>query len=132
MESTDFFEYVNALSGTPFLQFQSFSKIRNNQNMALAQQNKQNMMIVSPDDMNNPDFNLVSSYGVQICAFNFFNKNSKLQYAIQQFQTKRTAFILKPASLRYIPVTIPTPPVSAPELSYQQREIRSDFYSFKI
>ena len=42
------------------------------------------------------------------------------------------AFALKPANLRYIPVTIPAPTPQNPALSYQKRTITSDYYSFSV
>ena len=132
LEGSEFFEYVNAITGSPFLQMLDYDSVKNTQNMNLANENKQNMMIVTPDDINNPNFNLVSSYGAQICAFNFYNKDSQLDYAIQRFKSKRTAFILKPASLRFVPSTIVVPPVSPSSHSYGPRVTVTDFYEINF
>jgi hypothetical protein len=41
------------------------------------------------------------------------------------------AFILKPERLRYVPVTIPKPTPQDPALSYQTRDVGTDYYNFK-
>ena len=48
------------------------------------------------------------------------------------FNQNRTAFVLKPDRLRYIPITIPLPPPQDPAVSYATRTIESDFYKFDI
>ena len=40
------------------------------------------------------------------------------------------AFALKPADLRYQPVTVPAPTPQLPEYSYATRNASTDFYSF--
>jgi hypothetical protein len=42
------------------------------------------------------------------------------------------AFCLKPNTLRYQPVTIPTPNTQNPANSYATRKASSDYYSFKF
>jgi hypothetical protein len=48
------------------------------------------------------------------------------------FDENGYAFVLKPESLRYIPVTIDLPPPQNPELAYATRTVQSDFYKFNI
>ena len=42
------------------------------------------------------------------------------------------AFDLKPADLRYTPVTIPDPEPQKQEYDYASRPVSSDYYSFKM
>jgi hypothetical protein len=42
------------------------------------------------------------------------------------------AFALKPADLRYEPVTIPSPTPQNPDYSYATRTASTDYYSFKF
>ena len=44
----------------------------------------------------------------------------------------RSAFVLKPKELRFVPVTIPIPEPQDPKLSFATRSIKSDFYHYKI
>ena len=42
------------------------------------------------------------------------------------------AFDLKPAELRYTPVTIPDPEPQKQEYDYASRPVSTDYYSFKM
>jgi len=93
------------------------------------------MSIVLPDwsaNDTNPNFNIARQYGCQLIAMSFQNFDSNLEHYNQFFDGEKTAFVLKPKELRFIPKTIPIPPLSPPEYSYASRPIKSDFYDFKI
>jgi hypothetical protein len=55
-----------------------------------------------------------------------------MEYYDEFFDDAGSAFVLKPVSLRYVPVTInvPSPPPEA--YSYKERSVESDYYSFTI
>ena len=46
------------------------------------------------------------------------------------FDRASYAFSLKPADLRYVPVTIPDPVPQNPDYSYSTRDVSTDYYSF--
>jgi len=48
------------------------------------------------------------------------------------FDRSGYAFALKPADLRYTPVTIATPTPQNPAYSYATRTTSTDFYSFNV
>ena len=58
--------------------------------------------------------------------------DSSLEFYNELFDKAGSAFVLKPLELRYIPVTIPVPPPPNPALSYEKRDIKSDYYNFTI
>ena len=131
-EKTKIWEYVNMVSGSPFLSVMSSEDLRTQNTSNILNQNKQNMMIVYPDGPTNFNIGLPQHYGVQISAMNYFNNDSYLQQANSQFKTSRYAFQLKPDSQRFVPVTYKTPPTSAERTSFQPRKIQTDYYSITI
>lgn len=131
-EKTKLWEYVNMVSGSPFLSVMSSEDLRTQNTSNILNQNKQNMMISYPSTPANYNIGLPQHYGVQISAMNYFNNDSFLEQANSQFKSSRYAFDLKPESQRYIPVTFKTPPISQPKTSFQPRKIETDYYSITI
>ena len=134
-QKTKLDEYVNMGSGTPHMRIMHYEQLKYTQDLTLTDFNKQNMSIVLPDwsaNDTNPNFNIARQYGVQLIAMSFQNYDSNLEHYNEFFDGEKTAFVLKPDNLRYIPVTIPVPPLSPPEYSFASRPIKSDFYDFKI
>ena len=64
------------------------------------------------------------------------DRSAKIVVNIQEndsfFNKSGYAFCLKPDRLRYIPVIIPDATPQNPALSFQTREVKADYYSFKI
>jgi hypothetical protein len=134
-QKTKLDEYINIGSGAPFMRIIHYEELKYTQDLNLKTFNKQNMSIVLPDwsaNDTNPNFNIARQYGCQLIAMSFQNFDSNLEHYNQFFDEKQTAFVLKPKELRFIPKTIPIPPLSPPEYSYASRPIKSDFYDFKI
>ena len=93
------------------------------------------MTIVLPDvniDDTNPNFNIARNYGCQFIGMSFQNYDTNLEHYNEFFDSNKTAFVLKPKPLRFIPLTIEKPPPQKPEYSYKTRPIKSDYYSYKI
>ena len=93
------------------------------------------MSIVLPDISpynTNLNFNLVRQYGCQFIGMSYQNFDSQIEHYNEFFDSNRSAFVLKPANLRFIPITIPIPPPAPKEYSYATRDVKSDFYSYKI
>ena len=65
----------------------------------------------SPD---NPSSAIAMKYGCQFIAMCFQDRNSDLKYYNSYFNNAGSAFVLKPESLRYVPVTVAVPE-EAPE-----------------
>ena len=135
-QQTPLDEYVNIASYSVFLRSYAFNQIKNIQDFnELIEFNKKNMTIVTPDktsSISNPSSAIAMTYGCQLVAMSLQKKGTNLNYYNKFFEDQNSAFVLKPANLRFIPVTIPTPPPPDPKLSYEQRDIKSNYYNFKI
>ena len=62
----------------------------------------------------------------------FQNYDTNLEYYNAFFDKQKAAFVLKPAKLRYIPVTIPQPTPPPKDYSYETRTLKTDYYSYNI
>lgn len=135
-EQTALDEYVNIASYSAFLRSYSFGQLKNIQDFnELIEFNKQKMSIVIPDKSSNSKNvapALAMTYGCQFVGMPLQLRNTSTDYYNKYFNDQTSAFVLKPPELRYIPVTIPTPPPPDPKLSYQKREIETDYYKFDI
>ena len=112
-----------------------FKEVKYTQDLNLTNFNKKNMSVVLPDTQvndNNPNFNIARTYGCQFIGMSFQNYDVNLQHYNEFFDSNRSAFVLKPKELRFIPVTIPVPEPQDPKLSYATRNIKSDFYNYNI
>jgi len=135
-EQTSLDEYVNISSGSVFMRSYKYNQVKNVQDMnELIEYNKKNMTIVLPDlskNNNNPSSSITMKYGCQLIGLSFQNFDKNMEYYSLLFDEAGYAFILKPESLRYIPLTIPDPITQNPELSYKTRNISEDYYKFNI
>jgi hypothetical protein len=129
-------EYVNIASTSVFMRALRFHDVKYTPDMQeLIEYNKKHMSIVLPDlstNINNPPATLSLNYGCQMVALSFQSFDASLEFYNEMFETAASAFVLKPAQLRYIPVTIPIPPPPNPAYSYETRPIKDDYYSFSI
>ena len=129
-------EYVNIASNSVFMRALRFHDVKYTPDMQeLIEFNKKNMSIVLPDlssNNNNPSSTLSLNYGCQMVALSLQSFDSSLEYYNEMFDLAGSAFVLKPAELRFIPVTIPTPPPPNPAYSYEKRDIKADYYAFTI
>ena len=129
-------EYVNIASNSVFMRAIRFHDVKYTPDMnELIDYNKKNMSIVLPDlstSIKNPSAILSMNYGCQMVALSLQSYDANLEYYNELFDTAGSAFILKPAELRFIPVTIPKPPPPNPAYSYEKRDIKSDYYEFTI
>jgi hypothetical protein len=135
-EDTNLKEYCNIASNSIFMRALRNYDIQYNPNIdELTYYNRKNMTIVMPD-LSSDDINygagLAMSYGCQMIGMNMQNFDSNMEYYDIIFDENGSAFKLKPKALRYIPVTIDQPTPQDPKLSYANRNVESDFYSFNI
>ena len=125
--SSALYEYVNIASNAPFLRSLRYSDVLYSPDTKeLTGYNKQNMSIVLPDlssKNKNHSAALAMSYGCQMIGMCFQNFDANLEYYTRMFDNAGSAFILKDAKYRYIPIFIPIPAVNPPEWSYKPREL---------
>ena len=135
-ESTPLNEYVNMASNSMFLRASRAYDIKYTPDAnELIEYNKKYMTISMPDLSaydTNVDTSLHMKYGIQCIGMCFQNFDSNMEYYSLFFDKAGHSFALKPAELRYVPLTIPKPTPQDPALSYAPRETKSDFYSFSI
>jgi hypothetical protein len=134
LENTDFMEYVNLTSNSMFMRAYKYNDVKNNPDIEeLTEYNKRNMTIVFPDngtDPNNPNITLCQAAGCQMVAMRYQYVDNYLLQNTSFFDNSGYAFTLKPQELRYVPVTIEEPIKQDPALSYETRNVTTDFYSF--
>ena len=134
-QKTKLDEYINMTSGSPFMRSLQFQEVKFTQDLMLKSFNKKNMSIVLPDwsaHDTNPNFNIARQYGCQMIGMSFQNFDGNLEHYNAFFDGNKTAFVLKPEELRFVPLTIKVPPKSPPAYSYQARPIKSDYYNYRI
>jgi len=135
-EDTALDEYVNIASNSVFMRALRYYDVKYTPDMQeLIEFNKKNMTIAIPDlstNAENPSSSLAMKYGCQMVAIAFQTFDTNMEYYDEFFDNEGSAFVLKPVSLRYVPVTIdiPAPPPEA--YSYKERSVESDYYSFTI
>jgi hypothetical protein len=134
LENQDFLEYVNLTSNSAFMRAYDYYNVKNNPDtQELTEYNKRNMTIVLPDNGTspaNPSGVLCRNYGCQMIAMRYHLVDNFLLENAQFFDGSSYAFALKPADLRYQPVTIPNPTPQNPAYSYATRNSSTDYYSF--
>ena len=129
-------ELVNFTSGSLFLQSLRDYDVRFTPSASeLINSNKKNMSLTMPDlnkDDTNMDPAIHFKMGCQIICMNFQNVDSYLVYYLEEFNTQGSAFILKPSSLRYIPLMAKEPVKQDPKLSYAPKEIKKPYFKHTI
>jgi len=136
LQNQDFLEYVNLTSNSVFMRGYNYYDIKNNQDtQELTDFNKRCMTIVFPDkgvSPSNPSGILCRAYGCQMIAMRYQTVDNLLMENASFFDNCGYAFCLKPANLRYEPVTIPNPTPQNPAYSYATRNSTTDYYSFNF
>lgn len=129
-------EYVNLTSNSMFMRSLRYRDVKFTPDMQeLIDYNKKNMTMCLPDlgdNPINPSSSLAMKYGCQLVAMSFQKMDANMLYYNKLFNEEGSSFILKPESLRYKPITIDIPDPPPKEYSYEEREIKSDFYNFKM
>jgi len=136
LESRDFLEYVNMTSNSVFMRAYDYYNVKNNPDInELTEFNKRGITIALPDkgvNPANPSGLLCREAGCQMVAMRYQYVDNQLEENAVFFDMCGYAFCLKPARLRYIPVTIAAPTPQKPEYSYATRGVSSDYYSFSV
>lgn len=136
IENQNLLEYINLTSNSVFMRAYNYYDVKNNPDInELTDFNRTGMTIVFPDnDTNpaNPSGYFTRECGCQMTAMRFQYVDNYLEESTAFFDQCGYAFCLKPAYLRYIPVTIPKPTPQNPENSYQTRNVGTDYYNFNF
>ena len=136
LECPEFYKFVNMTSNSVYMRALHYYDIKYTPDMnELIAFNKQNMTIGMPDKGSNPENPsslVMREMGCQLLAMRYQKVDVNVEENDVFFDENGYAFVLKPENLRYIPVTIPTPPPQNPQLSFATRDVSSDFYSFNI
>ena len=136
LECQEFYEYVNMTSNSLFMRALHYYDIAYTPDMnELIEYNKRCMTIGMPDkgpDPENPSAIVLRETGTQMLAMRYQLFDTNLEESDMMFDLQGYAFVLKPESLRYIPVVIDAPPPQKAAVSYATQPISSDFYKFDI
>jgi len=136
LENIDLLEYVNITSNSIFMREYDFYGVKNNPDInELTDFNRRGMTIVLPDSgasPSNPSGMTCRASGCQMVAMRYQLVDNYLMENALFFDRAGYAFALKPADLRYEPVTIPAPTPQNPDYSYATRSASTDYYSFKF
>lgn len=135
-ESTKFDEYVNICSNSMFMRALRNYNVKYTPDMnELIDYNKKQMTITMPDlgpNDTNSAASLHMKYGCQFVGMCYQNYDANMEFYETFFAEKNSAFVLKPENLRYEVVKVKVPPPQNPDLSYAPRNVKSDYYNFKI
>ena len=136
LQNEDFMEFVNMTSNSMFMRALNYYDVQYSPDITELQEfNKLNMTIVFPDmgaDPDNPNPIVCRESGCQMVAMRYQRIDSYLENNTEFFDNNGYAFQLKPANLRYQPVTIPDPTPQNPALSYKTRTEKTDYYEFNF
>lgn len=136
LECAPLYKFVNMTSNSVFMRALHYDAVRYSPDMnELIEFNKQNMTIAMPDRgaaPANPSAVVLRETGCQMLAMRYPLVDASVEENDAFFDEHGTAFVLKPESLRYVPVTLPLPPPQDPGLSYAKRTVQSDYYKFEI
>ena len=136
IENEKLLEYVNMTSNSIFMREYNYYNVKNTPDInELTEFNRRGMTIVTPDtgsDPANPSGMVCRASGCQMVAMRYqFVDNNLMENALF-FDRSGYAFALKPADLRYEPITVPAPTPQNPEYSYATRNSSTDYYSFNF
>jgi len=136
LDCANLMEYVNLTSNSLYCRLiNNFTMINSQDQQELLEFNKRTVTIVTPDvgiNKNNPDINKSKLLGIQFNANNFYQKDTSLNNSLNMFNNTGCAFILKPAEMRYYPITITVPSQNPPSYSFNSREIKTKFMELSI
>jgi len=136
LENKYLLEFVNLTSNSIFMRALRYYDVKNTPDInELQEYNRRCMTIVLPDkgaNPTNPSGILCREAGCQMVAIRYQYVDNFLKENAFFFDNCSYAFCLKPQRLRYEPVKIALPTPQNPELSYQTRNVTTDYYSFNF
>jgi hypothetical protein len=136
LKCQNFLEYVNMTSNSLYMRALSYYDVQYTPDLnELIEYNKSCMTLALPNNLSNPPNMsgiLARETGTQFCAMRYQLFDTFLEENELFFDNESYAFVLKPANLRFSIITVDTPPPQDPSLSYSQRTVTSNYYSFNI
>ena len=138
IRATKMDELTNIMGNSAFLHSLSYNDIIYTPDMdEMIDYNKKNMTFgypnLSHESTNKTDTFKIRQAGVQMVAMCFQTNDLHLRTYNQRFETVvGHAFELKPAELRYIPVTVEEPKTMNPDLSYGYKTYETNYYNFDL
>ena len=136
LDNTDLMEFCNLMTNSINCRLITNYEMKNSPDQnELIDFNKKSMTIVTPDvgaNSSNPNILTANLLGIQLTAINFSNQDTFYTNTFNFFNDSGTAFILKPADLRYTPLSIQVPNNPPPGYSIAPREVSSRYYNFNI
>ena len=136
LDNTDLMEFCNLMTNSINCRLITNYEMKNSPDQnELIDFNKKSMTIVTPDvgaNSSNPNILTANLLGIQLTAINFSNQDTFYTNTFNFFNDSGTAFILKPADLRYTPLSIQVPNNPPPGYSFAPREVSSRYYNFNI
>ena len=138
IRATKMDELTNIMGNSAFLHSLSYNDIIYTPDMdEMIDYNKKNMTFgypnLSHESTNKTDTHKIREAGVQMVAMCFQTNDIHLRNYNQRFDTVvGYAFELKPARLRYIPVTAEEPKTMNPDLSYGYKTYETNYYNFDL
>ena len=100
---TSLFEFVNIVSGGPFMTIERYTAAKNGDIIANVAANKKNLAMVLPDVSprdKNPDPYVCFNSGIQFIGMNVQNYDANLEYYNAKFGDAGKAIMLKPRDQR--------------------------------
>jgi hypothetical protein len=136
VESSKLDEYMNLGGNSVFCRELSYNDVVFTTDMnELIDFNRKNVTICMPNlstKAANYDSSVAFPFGVQMCAMCFQTDDDNLTAYNELFNSAGHAFIMKPADLLYVPVTVdPLPPLDK-SLSYGYTNHASEYYNFNL
>lgn len=137
IRATKMEELTNMMGNSAFLHSLSYNDILYTPDMdEMIDFNKKNMTFAYPnlshESKNKTNSENIMNFGVHMVAMCFQNQDIHLKTYAEMFNKHGYAFMLKPAKLRYIPVTAEEPKTMDPELSYGYKTYETNYYNFDL
>jgi hypothetical protein len=125
-------EYTNMISNSHCMRLQRFYDVKNTTDMVeLINYNRLGLSFVIPDKSGpNPSGQLAREMGCQMVAMQFQKVDNFLIFDAGFFDEHQSAFVRKPEALCYIQEYTEELPPQDPKLSYETRNVSTDYYSF--
>jgi len=134
--NTDFYEYINITSNSPYMRLYRYYDVKNSPNIEeLTNFNKRRMSVCLPNNESNPtncSSVALRECGVQMIGMRYGLQDSYLAENKIFFDNNGRSFVLKPERLRYFPVQLTTPTPQNPKVSFETRNIESNYIKFNI
>ena len=119
-----------------FMRFLTNSEAKNIPSLAeLVKFNKKNMSIIIPDRQQpivNPGSVASRKMGIQLIGMSFQKQDTSFLELNEFFNTRNTAFVLKPQELRFVQTYLPAPKKQDPKLSFAPKVTQAQGMQIKL